>query len=468
MPRKLTFQTVRDAREVIYNFPVPELDTYYREKPGAYIADLLGHEGAGSLHAQLKARGWIESLGASAARFDADNGLIAVSIELTEEGAKHIDDITRALFESIALIRADGVAKWRYTEQAELADLAFRFQEPSAPLRFVTNTAPNLRLYPVREILEAPYLMERYDEALIRRYLDAMRPDNLLLEVSSQKVDADKIEPWFQVPYRDEPLTINLSGASPAEFALALPGPNEFLPKNLALVTQPQTRPEEIESTPSVELWWSPDASFGTPRATTYVRLDVAGGFLSARDAAYASLYARVVLDSLNTFAYPAQQAGLLYDIDVTPTGYLVTVAGYNDKQPLLLKRVLDALAKVDATPAKVADYREELRRGWQNFVAERPYEQAIATLSHVMLAGGWPPAAARERTRRRNQHEPRRVAPIAPHELRRARVDARQRRASRGNRRRRHRRQSPCRCIRSRFQPTRLRGCRSAILRTR
>ena len=61
LPRKLTYQTVRDAREVVYNFPVPELDSHYREKPGVYLADLLGHEGTGSLHAQLKARGWIES-----------------------------------------------------------------------------------------------------------------------------------------------------------------------------------------------------------------------------------------------------------------------------------------------------------------------------------------------------------------------------------------------------------------------
>ena len=442
LPRKLTYQTVRDAREVVYNFPVPELDSHYREKPGVYLADLLGHEGAGSLHAQLKARGWIESLGASAARYDADNGLITVSIELTEEGAKHIDDITRALFECIALIRADGIEKWRYAEQAELADLAFRFQEPSAPLRFVTSTAPNLRLYPVREVLEAPYLMEHYDEALIRRYLDAMRPDNLLLEVSSQKVDADKIEPWFQVPYKDEPLTIDLSGSSPAEFALALPGVNEFVPKNVALETHPQTPPTRIESSPSVALWWAPDASFGTPRATTYVRLDVAGGFLSPQDAAYANLYAQVVLDSLNTFAYPAEQAGLRYDIDVTPTGFLITVSGYNDKQPLLLKHILDALAHVDATPAKVADYREELRRSWQNFVAGAALRagdgDVVARDARRRLAA----RAARRCARRRDKREPERVARIEAREFRRARSDARQHRARGGDQRWRDRRE--------------------------
>jgi len=393
LPRKVTYQTVKDTRQLTYNFPVPNLDPYFREKPGAYVANLLGHEGVGSLHAQLKARGWIESLGASAARFDADNALVVVSIELTEDGSSHVDDITRALFDYVALIRTQGVAKWRYDEQAKVAGLAFRFQESTSPMSFVYNTAPNLRLYPVKDVLEGPYLMERYDETLIRRYIDALRPDNLLLEVSGQTVDADKIEPWFQVPYSDQKLTTNLGASAPEEFALALPPPNEFLPTNLALETQPETLPKRVDSTPGLAMWWAPDTSFGTPRATTYLRLDVPDGFRTPADAAYANLYARLVLDALNTFAYPAEVAGLNYDIDVQSSGFLVTVSGYDDKQPLLLNRILDVFANVAPSQQKVADYREELRRSWQNFVAGRPYEQAMASLSHVMIAGGWPPA---------------------------------------------------------------------------
>lgn len=393
LPRELTYQTVKDTRQLVYNFPVPELDTHFREKPGQYVANLLGHEGVGSLHAQLKARGWIESLGASAQRFDAENALVIVSIELTEEGAKHVDAITRALFEYIALIRADGIAKWRYDEQAEVAGLGFRFQEKSSSMAFVYSTAPNLRLYPIKDVLEGPYLMEHYDEALIKQYLDALRPDNLLLEISGQKVDADKIEPWFQVPFGDQKLTIDLTGSSPAEFALALPPVNEFLPKNLDLETQPPSPPKPVDSAPGLALWLAPDTSFGAPRATTFVRLDVPGGFRSPTDSAYASLYARLVLDALNTFAYPAEVAGLSYDIDAQSAGFLITVSGYNDKQPLLLRRILEVFATLDPAAPKVADYREELRRSWLNFVAERPYEQALASLSHVMLAGGWPPA---------------------------------------------------------------------------
>ena len=392
LPRTLTYQTVRDAREVVYNFPVPALDPYFREKPGLYLANLLGHEGAGSLHAQLKARGWIESLGASAARYDADNALVVVSIELTDEGYRHVDDITRALFDYVDLIRANGIAKWRYEEQSTIASLAFRFQEKSSALSFVYQTAPNLRLYPIKDVLEGPYLMERYDDALIRRYLDALKPANLLLEISAQKVDADKIEPWFHVPYSDAALTLNLSGARPAEFGLALPQPNEFLPTNLSLVQTSQAQPKRIDANSALALWWAPDPSFGAPRATTYVRLDVADGLRSPRDVAYANLYARLVLDALNTFAYPAEVAGLNYDIDAVPSGFLITLSGYNDKQPLLLHKVLDVFANVDPTPGKIADYREELRRSWQNFVAGRPYEQALSSLTQVMVAGNWPP----------------------------------------------------------------------------
>jgi len=394
LPRELIYQTIKDTRQLNYNFPVPELDSHYRDKPGEYISNLLGHEGPGSLDAQLKARGWIESLAATASRFDAENGLITVSIDLTPEGETHIDAITRALFQYIALIRAEGVSRWRYQEQAEVAELAFRFQEQAPALSFVYRTAPNMRLYPVREVLEAPYLMERYDEALIKHYLAALTTDNLLLEVSAQKVDADRIEPWFQVPYRDQKLSIDLTSKPEDNFQLALPAVNEFLPKNLALERQADAPPHRLDDGDGLALWWAPDASFGAPRATSYVQLNVAGGFQSPADSAYANLYARLVLDALNTFAYPAQIAGLGYDIDVQSSGFLLTLTGYDDKQPLLLDRILDVFSHLDPVPDKVANYRDELRRSWLNFAAERPFEQGMASLSQVMIAGSWPPAA--------------------------------------------------------------------------
>ncbi len=235
--------------------------------------------------------------------------------------------------------------------------------------------------------------MEHYDEALIRRYLDAMRPDNLLLEVSSQKVDADKIEPWFQVPYKDEPLTIDLSGSSPAEFGLALPASTNSCRRTSRSKRTRSRRRRGSSRARRLRCGGRPTRASARRARRRTCRLDVAGGFLSPPDSAYANLYARwCSMRSIHSRIRPSKRV-CSYDIDVTPTGFLITVSGYNDKQPLLLKHILDVFAHVDPSPAKVADYREELRRSWQNFVAERPYEQAMASLSHVMLAGGWPPA---------------------------------------------------------------------------
>jgi secreted Zn-dependent insulinase-like peptidase len=392
LPAKLAYRTIKESRELSFNFPVPPVDPYYRTKPGDYVSNLLGHEGEGSLHALLKDRGWIESLSASAGRFDADNALITVNIELTEAGSGHEAEITQLLFETIGLIARTGVEPWRYDEQARVAELSFRFQEMQSPLRTVYSLAPNLRLYPAREVLIAPYLMTGFDEGLIRDYLAPLRPDNVLIEVANQTVATDRVEPYFQVPYRYEhiaPPAVQVSSSTPG---LALPAPNPFLPEALGLIGKVEQRPELIMDDKGMQLWLARDTSFGAPRADTYLGLELANGLENPLDWVHATLYARLVEDRLNAYSYPAALAGLSYRLNAGSGGFLITLAGFNDKQPELLARVLEAFAGLDVDPARLGLYQDELRRDLQNFTAERPYQQAYAGLSHLLVSDTWPP----------------------------------------------------------------------------
>ena len=70
LPATLRIKPQKEIRSVSYGFPVPSTRPHYRAKPEAYITNLLGHEGAGSLYAALQDRGWIESLNASSTQFD--------------------------------------------------------------------------------------------------------------------------------------------------------------------------------------------------------------------------------------------------------------------------------------------------------------------------------------------------------------------------------------------------------------
>lgn len=51
---------VKDIRKLHVTFPIPDLQKYYRSKPGQYLAHLIGYEGPGSLFAVLKSKGTLK------------------------------------------------------------------------------------------------------------------------------------------------------------------------------------------------------------------------------------------------------------------------------------------------------------------------------------------------------------------------------------------------------------------------
>lgn len=390
LPSVVRYRTIKDGYKVAYNFPVPGIEPHYREKPADYLSNLLGHEGAGSLHQWLTGKGWIESLSAGTGSFDDANSLLVVDMELTDAGYEHLDEITAALFDYIALLRKSPPQAWRYHEQARMAELAFRFQEPSSATAFVYQVGPRFQDYPPAEVLAAPYLMEDFDPDLIGTYLDALTPGNLVMEVAGPDVPVDKTERWFQVPYEVESGTVPRGPVDTA--ALSLPAPNPYLPETLDVLPDDEAPPRLAVARPGLALWSDRDTEFDTPRANLYLSLGIPGGIDTARDLAMASLYAKVVRDTLSEAVYPAYLAGLGYRLDVDGYGFELAVSGYSDKQLTLLATVLRALTDGTVDPARFAVLRDEIVRDWQNFRDERPYTQAYGALPYLLMSSRWPP----------------------------------------------------------------------------
>lgn len=389
-PARLSYRTLSERHQLSFNFPVPSLDEHYRTKPAQYLTNLLGHEGDGSLHQHLKNAGWIESLGAGAHRLDESNAFITIDIELTEAGRSATDDITAALFGYIELLKSQEPEAWRYDEQARAAELSFRFQEPSSPTGFVYRTSPNLGRYPPEEVLVADYLMDGLDVALVRTYLDHLRPDNVLIERSGPNVETDQVEAYFEVPYR---LETAIPAESRADVAgMHLPAANPFIPSALAMTVETTATPDLAVADPGTELWLAPDAEFRVPRANQTFFLGLRGGLTNPRDLALAQLYAQLANDALNPYAYPAMLAGLGYQIGTAPSGFRLSLSGYSEKQSVLLDRVLDEFTSLEIDDTLFARYQAELVRDWRNFSHERPYSQAYAALSHLLLSTSFDP----------------------------------------------------------------------------
>jgi secreted Zn-dependent insulinase-like peptidase len=391
-PARLSYQTLSDSHQLSFNFPVPSVDEHYRTKPARYLTNLLGHEGTGSLHQHLEQAGWIESLAAGVQRLDESNAFISIDIELTEAGRAATDEITNALFAFIELMNTQDPAVWRYDEQAQVAELGFRFQEKSSPTGFVYRTSPYLGRYAPEEVLIADYLMEGMDAALIRQYLSYLRPDNVLIERSGPDVTADQIEAYFRVPYALETnIEMDLE-AGPEN--LHLPEPNPFIPEALALTVDSTEPPSIAVTEPGTELWLAPDAEFSVPRANQTFLLGVPGGLATAEDLALAQLYALLVNDALNPYTYPAMLAGLGYSFSTHPAGFRLALSGYSEKQPALLERILQEFAELEIDQDRFERFQAELVRSWRNFSHERPYTQAYAALSHLLLSTSFAPEA--------------------------------------------------------------------------
>jgi len=379
LPIEVRHKTLKDTQSLSYNFPVPALGPHSATKPGIYISNLLGHEGEGSLYNYLRELGLVESLGASAQRFDDDNSFISIDIELTDEGANQIPVITEALFDYVELIKAKGIERWRYEEQAALANLAFRFREKGSATGLVYSLAPLMARYSAEELLTGPVLMQAWDADLIRRYLNELNPDNVAITRAAMDLATDRTEEWFEVPYALETTVVKFHEAPNP--ALQLPPANPFVPKRLGLLKSEQTNPQLSVNAKGIELWLAPDTEFGTPRSSVFLQIARPGGNTTAADAATARIYARLVQDELNARLYSAQLAGLGYGIGNSASGFNLNVAGYSDKQQLLVERVLEELTGLKIDPERFALVQQEMLTDWRNFSSERPYTQAWSAL---------------------------------------------------------------------------------------
>ena len=90
----------------------------------------------------------------------------------------------------------------------------------------------------------------------------------------------------------------------------------------------------------------------------------------------------RAVNENLNTYSYPAQLAGLGYSLSVNEQGLEIRVAGFQDKLPELLRRVLNTMHSFEVSDDAFVRYRESLRRELQNAAKARPYQRVMAEMN--------------------------------------------------------------------------------------
>jgi secreted Zn-dependent insulinase-like peptidase len=396
LPLYVQLQPLATQRQLSISFPIPDYRDQYRAKPGLYLGNLVGHEGAGSLLSQLKAEGLAEALSAGEGLGWNGGALFSVSVSLTEKGAQQPERVLQLLFAYTEMLRREGPQAWLYEEQARLAELSFRFREQASPMGYVSALASGMQHYVPEDILRGPYMMDHYEEAVLAKLLQQIRPDNALVMFSDQSVSGAQESRFYEVPYSREPLDVTSVASQGGDAGLAamhLPTANEFIAEDVSLVALPDPTPavpEVLLESGRQTIWFMPDDEFRVPRGVTYINFRSPTVGESALQSARAALYTALLTDHVNEFAYPAHLAGMSFSFRTHAQGITLRLGGYTDKQSLLLQRLLDVIEATRFRPARFEDIRSDMIRKLENSVAKRPSSQVVDDLNEALQYGAW------------------------------------------------------------------------------
>ncbi|KAF7727647.1 Insulinase (Peptidase M16) [Apophysomyces ossiformis] len=400
--KQIVIKPVKDVRSLEMTFPFPDQRPLFSVQPGRYISHLIGHEGQGSVLSLLKKHGWANYLQVGTIHGGIGFEFLRISVDLTEEGLAHYEDVIVNIFSYIELLKKTGVREPTFREVQSLASLAFRFKEKYPPSQYTSRLAGLMQHgYPEEHVLSGPSLIRDYNPELINANLDWLRPDNFRIMLATQQcpegVEFTKREPWYGTEYEVTEFSDNLKKALEnisLNDALSLPAPNEFIPTNFETnkveVQEPAKRPELIEKNSLLRLWHKKDDTFWVPRANVWILFRSPLAYATPANCVKTRLYTDLLKDSLNEYAYDAEVAGLCYNIENQLEGMLLAIGGYNDKLAVLLEKVVQKMRDFQVDPERFKLLKDQLRRSYKNFSLEPPYQHALYYLSYFTQDKMW------------------------------------------------------------------------------
>lgn len=402
-PQLVQIKSVQQQSVLSLAWPLPDQRDDYRGKSIEYIGNILGHEGAGSLLSTLKQRGWALALSAGQGLDYNGGAQFNISIELTPAGEKHSDDIIALVYETIALIRDNGIQDWLYREQQNVAAQRFRFREIAEPITEASHLAGNLHEYPAPEVIRGDYLMEQFEPRRIADLLAQLAPHTMLAMLTTPNATAERNSTYYAAPYSVQTISAQRQQKwlQPSAHAdIHLPAPNLFVAEQLplkALATDANDKaataadkPALLPTRDGMNLWFQQDAVYRVPKAMVAIEVQSPLASDTPQHAATTELLVRVLRENLNEFSYPASLAGLNYDISRAGRGLVLRIEGFDAKQSVLLARMLDALQNSAIDPAVFARVRDDYRRELRDSSKRPPYELLRSDIGDVLIRNNW------------------------------------------------------------------------------
>lgn len=395
LPLYVEIKPLQQQRILSLAFPLASEAAYYRDKPLQYLGNILGHEGAGSLLSYLKAKGWVEGLSAGVGLSYRGGSSFNISIKLTSLGVTQVDGIVTAVFQAVHRIAESGDQPWLYKEQRAINAQQFRYKEFPEPAHYALGLAGDMHYFAEQDILRGSYLMENYDWPLIQEFLRKLTPQNSIISLNAPEVTTDQTTHFYQVDYRLKSISeqqLAVWQGAGVNDDIQLPEPNIFIASDLNIKSAAASTPDSQKNLPELlldsngmRLWFKQDTDFNLPKGSVFFSFRTPLAVDTVRNQVLLKMYVSMVIDQLNELSYPAYLANLNYSLHQHSRGFSVKINGFDDKQPVLLDQLLQALVKPQLDATRFANIKKEHQRGLENRSKQQPYHLAMAELPELL-----------------------------------------------------------------------------------
>ncbi|OUL58513.1 insulinase family protein [Pseudoalteromonas ulvae] len=394
----------KHMQKLIISFAMPNIDEFYRHKSVSFLAHILGYEGKGSLYSVLKQRGWINGLSAGGGINGSNFKDFNFSINLTDEGANHYLDIVESVFAFLQLLHDPATDFSRlYQDKKTLLDIAFDNQEKSRLLDWISGLSANMHHYPEIEYISGDFLMDGFNSDHWQCLLGWLEPHNMRVVLIDPSVSTNQTTAWYHTPYAIEDLDATwlkqLSTITHPHPDMALPAINPYLSKAATLhdLEPSPALPIKIHDEVGFDFWFKQDHTYRVAKGHFYLAIDSELAVKDIHHMAMTRLLADLFMDKVAEEFYPAELAGLSYQLTTHQGGLTLHTSGLSANQCDLVDKLLAHLYQCEFSPLRFAEYKKQLCRHWLSGNHNKPVSQLFSQLSSTLLPWNPTPEALAE-----------------------------------------------------------------------
>ena len=321
-------------------------------------------------------------------------------MDLTDEGMTKITDIITIVFQYIKMLKTQGPQERIFKEKQTLSEIKFRFKDKEQPAGYVTALTKNMQKYQSQDILSAQYTVDEYRPHRISELFEYLTPQKFRCTIQSQEFEGktDQVYKYYNAGYSVERIPQELIDKwtnIEAHPELHLPKVNSFIPENLDIVVPQRIKetkdvPVLVKDNNLMRVWYKADDSFYLPKCVLFLSVTSPHACSTPYNINHTRMFTRLLRDELKEYSYDALKAGLSSNVYSTSCGFNVQISGFNDKQFVLLRKILDQIVNLDVKESRFDVNKVEYEESLKNFDVQEPYMQIGSLVHHLLQEDSW------------------------------------------------------------------------------